>query len=205
MNLNQFKDNIVTLKYIDPKIIDEQTFDIDEKHLSKVSKIASDIGTACYFTNEEITLTKIAALVHDMHKTKSNKKTHAKDASDLIDSSNSFQTDLGILFYEEFNLHFTPRMLTSITCAVRNHQKMDSLKENEVTGQMYKIALAVYAADKIDKFRKEEDYSDAEFDDKMKKAYNKISKQYRKIADDMKPTITHIKDGYKKKYANNQC
>lgn len=199
MNLKQFKSKIFNKEYFSDNVISRQV-QIEEEHLSYVADIAFEIATLNTFSIEETALSVVSALLHDMYKTKTNKETHAKDASELIGESDSLQRDLGVLFYEEFSLHFTPRMLTTISCAVRNHKKMDGLEEYPISEQMYKIVLAVYAADKIDKFRTDADYSDDTFAKKMNKAYKKIPKKYSHIVETLRPKIDIIKNNHKNDY-----
>lgn len=199
MNLIQFKSKIVNKEYFSDDTVAQQV-EIDEEHLSCVSNISLEIAALNAFSNETTALSTVSALLHDMYKTKTNKETHAKDASEFIEESDSLQRDLGVLFYEEFALHFTSRMLTTISCAVRNHKKMDGLEEYLVSEQMYIIALIVYAADKIDKFRTDADYSEDKFAKKMNKAYKKIPQKYSHVVKTLQPKIDIIKDNHKNDY-----
>ena len=192
MTLGDFKKNIKDGKYYNT---DHPKFIRIYNHMDWVEEISSEIAKRCSFTIEESALATISSLIHDMCKLSG--KTHADDIADLVEDNELLKRDLALLFYEEFYLLLSQRMINIISFAVRNHQKMNEIERYNPTEEMCKIALIVYAADKIDKFRKDSGYTENKFNNQMDLAYEVLSKKLF-ISIELKQIIKDVMKAYKK-------
>ena len=192
MNLNEFCNKVYFSRYCGScncKRLRQCQFYFDKygktfDHVCEVEKIVSEIISECHKSNielsiEEMVVARISAIVHDM--CKAFDEEHPKMATKAITDSLPLKLDILQVIKDEYQVDANETYIESIKAVVRFHRDMENGKK--LTAEQRSSAYIVFAADKIDKFRKEalstESFAEVkfdpnEFDKKLKKARKKI-------------------------------
>lgn len=200
MILTDFKEKIRTKQYygLKGKMFVNGFKDI-YKHSCKVEEIALEIAVQNSFSKSEQAIIQIAAMLHDVCKIHGD--NHAIVAATRVRQDENLRCDINSLLSEEYQINHAEEILDFIAFVIENHSRMDRIINNQINEQKCKLALVVYAADKIDKFRKYRKkgkiYSKNDFDEQMNVAYCAISKEYPHMVEDIKPTIQIVMENHR--------
>lgn len=200
MTLDEFKDNVRVKHYYGLKNkMAVKGFKNIYNHSCEVGNIAIEIANKLSFPELEQAILQIAALSHDICKIHGD--NHAIVAASLVRQEGELCYDIKNLLLDEYQIRPTEEILDVIAFVVENHSKMDRIINNHPNEQKCRLALVLYAADKIDKFRKcrkkGEIYLPEQFCERMDDAYGIISKENFPVDEDIKQTIQIIMERHR--------